>query len=94
MEASFNGVDNYIVYQNIHGDSIKLNYDTKKFSVFIDNEHFIISEVLIGNDKGTFFESQDNRFRNSLIWTTEYGYFHLKSTLKKEEMIKIAENIK
>lgn len=41
VDASFSGIDNYIVYQNIYGDSIKLNYDTKKFSILIDNEHYI-----------------------------------------------------
>ena len=94
VEASFNGIDNYVIYQNAYGDSIKLNYDTEKFSAFIDNEHYVISEVFIDGYKGDFFESQDSYFRNSLIWSTENGYFHLKSTLGKEEMLKIAKNLK
>lgn len=94
VEASFNGIDNYIIYQNIYGNSIVLEINVQKFSVFIDNEHYSTSEELICNNKGTFFESDDNDFLNILIWNTENGYFQLRSALEKEEMIKIAENLK
>ena len=94
VEASFNGIDNYVIYQNAYGDSIELNYKAKKNTFLVDNEHYLIHKIHIGNDKGTFLESQDSHFRNSLIWSTENGYFHLKSTLGKEEMLKIAKNLK
>ena len=93
-ESSFNGIDNYVSYQNSYGDYIKLNYKTTKNAFFIDNEHYLVYEVNIGNDKGTFFESLDDRFLNILIWSAENDYFQLKSALEMEEMIKIAENIK
>ena len=93
-EFSFNWIDNYVSYQNSYGDFIKLNYKTTRNTFFIDNEHYLVYEVNIGNDKGTFFESLDDRFLNILIWSAENDYFQLKSALEMEEMIKIAENIK
>lgn len=94
VEASFNGIDNFITYQNAHNNSIMLEFDVQKFTVLIDNEHYSISNVFIGNNEGTFFESQDSRFVNVLLWNAENYYFQLRSTLSKEEMIKIAENLK
>ena len=94
VEASFNGIDNYVIYQNAYGDTIELNYKTKKNTFLVDNEHYLIHEIHIGNDKGTFLESLDNRFPNILIWNAENDYFQLKSALEMEEMIKTAENIK
>lgn len=93
-EASFNGIDNFITYQNAHDDSIMLEFDVQKFTILIDNEHYTISNVFIGHYEGTFFESQDSRFVNVLIWDAENYYFQLRSTLNKGEMIKIAENLK
>lgn len=94
VEASFSGIDNYVIYQNIYEDSIILEFDVQKFNVLIDNEHYSISEELICNNKGTFFESNDSDFLNILIWNTPNGYFQLQSSLDRKEMIKIAENIK
>ena len=94
VEASFNGIDSFITYQNAHDDSIMLEFDVQKFTVLIDNEHYTISNVFIGHYEGTFFESQDSRFVNVLLWDAENYYFQLRSTLNKEEMIKIAENLK
>lgn len=71
-----------------------MNYDTQKYTSLIDNEHYSILHVKINNVEGTFFESQDNRFMNILIWDTTNNYFKLKSTLGMNEMIKIAENLK
>ncbi len=45
VEASFNGIDNFITYQNAHDDSIMLGFDVQKFTVLIDNEHYTISNV-------------------------------------------------
>ena len=93
-EISFNGIDNYVSYQNAYGDFIIVEFDVQKFAILVDNEHYSTSEELICNNKGTFFESGDSDFLNILIWTTENGYFQLRSALEKKEMIKIAENIK
>lgn len=93
-EISFNGIDNYVSYQNAYGDFIIVEFDVQKFAILVDNERYSTSEELICNNKGTFFESGDSDFLNILIWTTENGYFQLRSALEKKEMIKIAENIK
>lgn len=93
-DSSADGISNYIIYQNSSGDLIELNYDTQKYTSLIDNEHYSILHVKINNVEGTFFESQDNRFMNILIWDTTNNYFKLKSTLGMNEMIKIAENLK
>lgn len=93
-ESSFNGIDNYVSYQNSYGDFIIAEFDVQKFAILVDNEHYSTSEELICNNKGTFFESGDSVFLNILIWTTENGYFQLRSALEKKEMIKIAENLK
>ena len=45
VEASFNGIDSFITYQNAHDDSIMLGFDVQKFTVLIDNEHYTISNV-------------------------------------------------
>ena len=45
VEASFNGIDNFITYQNAHDDSIMLGFDVQKFTVLSDNEHYTISNV-------------------------------------------------
>lgn len=94
IDSSADGISNYIIYQNSSGDLIELNYDTQKYTSLIDNEHYSILHVKINNVEGTFFESQDNRFMNILIWDTTNNYFKLKSTLGMNEMIKIAENLK
>jgi len=94
VESSFNSMDNYVLCQNASGDFFRLSHNTQKYTLFMDNEHYFISDVLIGNDEGTFFESKDSRFLNILVWTTENGYFRLQSSLEKTEMIKIAENLK
>ena len=93
-EISSNGIDNFVIYQNTNKDYFELNYGSQKYTSFIDNEHYSISNVGICDVEGTFFESQDERFANILIWDTENSYFQLKSTLKKEEILKIAENLK
>ena len=54
VEASFNGIDNFITYQNAHDDSIMLGFDVQKFTVLIDNEHYTISNVFQGHYEGTF----------------------------------------
>ena len=59
-----------------------------------DNEHYDISEVKIGHYTGQFFNSTDERFPNILYWQNETEYYCLAAPLPKDEIKKIAENIR
>lgn len=82
-----------VLYENQEGDSMIVSY-TVELNVTIDNEHYVISDVLINGVDGNYFASLDVDFANQLIWYDEEGYYWILSSLDREEIIKIAKNIK
>lgn len=60
----------------------------------LDNEHHSITDVTINGSDGQYYASTDERFSNMLIWYNDKGCFVIDGTLDKDEIFKIAENIK
>lgn len=81
-------------YKNGSEDMIELFVYFYNSTTHIDNEHYKISDIQIKQNPGKFFESTDAYFMNQIIWHTEQGTFRLSSSLEKDIMIKIAENVK
>lgn len=84
----------YISYSNKTKNKIDLlrYYENRESRIDNDNHDCYMTKV---NGKIAYFwKSKDAQLDNILIWENESGYFELLSTLKKDEMIKIAENVK
>ncbi|MFQ7582123.1 DUF4367 domain-containing protein [Clostridium sp. AM25-23AC] len=81
-------------YKNGSEDTIELFVYFYNSTTHIDNEHYKVSDIQIKENPGKFFESTDAYFMNQITWHTEQGAFRLSSSLEKDIMIKIAENIK
>ena len=94
VRQEIGGFDGFIEYQNAGHDRFILYYNTKKHVFLADTEHYVISPVTIQGRDGTYYGSTDPHFMNILLWDTQNAHWSLHSTLAKEEMIKIAENIK
>lgn len=94
MAQSFsNEREAYVKFENDIGETIKLSYYFQNRTPQVDNEHYLISEISIGHYSGTFFESQNSAYDNCIVWNTENRYYFLQSSLDKDILIKIAENI-
>lgn len=93
-DSTKNEYEVYLTYTNTPGDTIELHVFFQNSRTYIDNEHHIMSDVPINGNEGKFFDATDPRFDNLLVWHTDQGAFHLSSTLEKDVMIKIAENVK
>lgn len=81
-------------YKNGSEDTIELFFYFYNSTTHIDNEHYKVSDIQIKENPGKFFESTDAYFINQITWHTEQGAFLLSSSLEKDIMIKIVENIK
>lgn len=82
-----------LIYQNNIGDRIRIQR-FPNVSYNLDNEHYTIEDITINGAEGSYFSSLDNNFDNILMWHSDNGYYLMHSSLKKNELIKIAENIK
>lgn len=83
----------FIECENSEGEYIHFSYSTGGV-VHVDNEHYLISDIVINGAKGQFFAAEDELFPNFAIWYDDAGSYRLTATaLNKNEMIKIAENI-
>jgi len=83
-----------LTYINDSKDIIKVLVNFQNSTTYVDNEHYIMTDIQINGYSGKFFESTDTNFQNRITWHTEQGDFILSSSLEKDVMIKIAENIK
>lgn len=90
----YDEANDFVIYKKDNGESITLYHYTQKYEAYIDNEHYSISNVNINDSEGFYFESEDERFENILLWDTSSNYFVLYSSLPKDEIIKIAVNLK
>lgn len=83
-----------IVYKNNMEDTIRISFFKDNRTIYLDNEHYLISDVQFNNLKGEFSEAQSEGFKNYVTWSTENGCVYIASCLDFDTMIKIAENIK
>lgn len=82
-----------IQYENASGDKIELRCFTQNYTQQIDHEHYNIYDIQMDDVPGKLFESQEKSFVNYLTWNMENYYFVLSSSLGRDEMVKIAENL-
>lgn len=83
----------YWRYENTSGDIIELFVFFQERTTYIDNEHYNLTDIQINDCNGKFFESNDSNFLNYAIWNTDAEYFKLCSSLPKDLIIKLAENV-
>ncbi|MDO4267416.1 MAG: DUF4367 domain-containing protein [Eubacteriales bacterium] len=81
------------IYKNDSEEEIRLNYIASAGTIHIDNEHYMVYDMQIGNYNGLFFQAQSPDYMNQLTWNTEDGIFRLASTQNADIMKKIAESI-
>lgn len=84
----------YISYSNKTKNKIDLLRYYENCESRIDNDNHDCYMTKVNGKIAYFWRSKDAQLDNILIWENESGYFELLSTLKKDEMIKIAENVK
>lgn len=92
METDERGT--YILYKDDFGCSIEVACFANSRTFYMDNEQYIVSDIRINNVYGMLFESKVDGFDNHVIWNTEKGYYYIVSSLDKDTLLKIAENIK
>lgn len=83
-----------VKYVNKTGDSFTVTCLSEEYSIYMDNEHYIIQTMEINGSSGTYYKSLDKTFENILTWNNSENFFVLSSTLSETEMLKIAKNIK
>ena len=94
VETTSNERETYIRFEDDNGEIIEFSCFTQNRTMQIDKEHYNVSHINIGDYVGTFFESQRSNYDNYIVWDTESRYCVLLSSLNKDLLIKIAENIK
>lgn len=93
MEEEIDNERSYFaVYENDQGGELHFDYSQSGTS-HLDNEHYDITDITVNGSAGQYYSSTDERFTNMLIWYNDNGCFFISSTLDKEEILKIAENI-
>lgn len=85
---------NYWRYENYSNDIIELYIFKQEYTIYLDNEHYNVSDIQINHYNGKFFESNNSNFMNYVTWNTDTEYFSLSSSMDKNFLIKLAENIK
>ena len=88
------GTEYTVKYENKTGDSFTVTCLSEEYSIYMDNEHYIIQTMEINGSSGTYCKSLDKTFENILTWNNSEKFFVLSSTLSETEMLKIAKNIK
>ena len=90
------GTSVHIVYQN--KDQTTLLFDqspvSEEGSISIDTEHTVYSEITIDGYKASLFTGKTSKDNTVLVWRNKTNSFTLISTINKDELLKIAENIK
>ena len=92
--TELNGDGKNLVYINDLGNQIEIAFFKKNRTINIDNEQYQISRIQVDDVFGEFYEAQLCGFENYIIWSNKKGYFYIASSLDKDTMKKIAENIK
>lgn len=84
----------YWEYQNNNGDVVKISWFVQNRTIYVDNEHYISSDIKINENDATYFESTNSNFSNYITWHTEKGFFRISSSLSQDIIVEIAKNIK
>lgn len=84
-----------LTYVNEYENEIMFDYGIAKgASSIYDNERNSYSNFTINGIEYYYYESNDNDFYDALVWYKGGYAFSILAHLSKEELVKIAENIK
>ncbi len=84
-----------LTYQNENEDKIIFDYGIADgASSIYDNEHNLFTSFKVNGNEYYYYESNDNDFYNTLVWWKDEYSFSILAQLSKEELVKIAENVK
>lgn len=92
VEESKQGIYS-VRYENENEENLIVR-QLKNGNVKLDNEHHDITDITVNGLPGQYFAATDEGFRNILIWYDDRSLFIVKSTLDKDEILKVAESIK
>ncbi|MCM1579101.1 MAG: DUF4367 domain-containing protein, partial [Ruminococcus sp.] len=100
----------YLVRGDYLGGSVHLTYSDKNdeneekiifdygiadgSSISLDNEHNIYSVFTLNGIEYHYYESTDENFYDVLMWYKDGYVFSIFAQTSKEELVKIAENLK
>lgn len=84
-----------LTYVNEYENEIMFDYGIAKgASSVYDNEHNSYSDFTINGIEYYYYESNDNDFFDTIVWYKDGYNFSILAHLSKEELVKIAENVK
>ncbi len=84
-----------LTYVNEYENEIMFDYSIAEgTSCIYDNEHNSYSNFTINGIEYHYYKSNDNDFYDMLVWYKDGYVFSILAQLSKEELVKIAENIK
>lgn len=84
-----------LTYKNENKNEIMFDYGiADSASSAYDNEHNSYSDFTINGIEYHYYESNDSDFYDTLIWYKDGYVFSLFAHLSREELVKIAENVK
>ena len=84
-----------LIYKDIDDNKIMFDYGIADgTSSIYDNEHNSYSNFTINGMEYNYYESNDDDFYDTLVWYKDGYFFSIFAHLSKEELVKIAENIK
>ena len=84
-----------LLYKDKNDNEIIFDYGIADgLSVIYDNEHNSFSSFTTNGMEYYYYESNDNDFFDVLIWFKDGYSFSILAHLSKEELVKIAENVK
>lgn len=93
-KGDYSPIDVTLFYKN-ETDKIIFEYGIANFTTTsYDNEHSSYSSFILNDVEYHYYESNDNVFNNKLIWYKDGYEFGIYAHLSKEEIVKIAENLK
>lgn len=92
-EGFYTTINVALFYKN-ETDDITFEYGIANyFSTSYDNGHNSYSSFYYNDVEYHYYESNDENFKNKLIWYKDGYFFGIYAHLPKDELIKIAENI-
>ena len=84
-----------LIYKDIYDNEIMFDYGIADgTSSIYDNEHNSYSEFTINGIEYRYYESNDSDFPNTIVWYNKGYSFSISAHIPKEELVKIAENVK
>lgn len=84
-----------LTYADEYENEIMFDYGIANgTSSIYDNEHNSYSTFTINSTEYYYYESYDKDFFNTLVWTKNGYVFSIFAHLSKDELVKIAENVK